>query len=160
MALSGYTEEYESPVAPARLFKATAMESHNLLPKLMPEIVASASLLKGDGGVGSVKQFNFTEAIPYAQMKERVDVLDTDKLVHKFAVIDGQDLGEKLETSVYQFEILPGKNGGSIFKVTAEYKVLPGIEYTEKDMVVAKGGVTGLFKASEAYLLENPDACT
>jgi hypothetical protein len=55
-----WTLEIESPVAAPRLFKAGVMDWHTLAPKLAPHIIASAHPIKGEGGVGSVRQFNFT----------------------------------------------------------------------------------------------------
>jgi hypothetical protein len=46
-----------------RLWNAMGKDSHNLLPKVFPELFASATLLQGDGGVGTIKQLNFTSGI-------------------------------------------------------------------------------------------------
>ncbi|VAI06559.1 unnamed protein product [Triticum turgidum subsp. durum] len=55
-----WTHEIESPVAAPRLFRAGVMDWHTLAPKLAPHIVASAHPVEGEGGIGSVRQFNFT----------------------------------------------------------------------------------------------------
>ena len=55
-----WTHEIESPVAASRLFRAGVMDWHTLAPKLAPHIVASAHPVEGEGGIGSVRQFNFT----------------------------------------------------------------------------------------------------
>jgi hypothetical protein len=57
---NSWTLEIESPVAAPRLFKAGVMDWHTLAPKVAPHIVASAHPVEGDGGIGSVRQFNFT----------------------------------------------------------------------------------------------------
>ena len=57
---NSWTLEIESPVAAPRLFRAGVMDWHTLAPKLAPHIVASAHPVEGEGGVGSVRQFNFT----------------------------------------------------------------------------------------------------
>ena len=46
-----------------RLWNATTKDSHNFLPKVLPEVFTSVNLLQGDGGVGTVKQLNFTPGI-------------------------------------------------------------------------------------------------
>lgn len=61
MGIFTFTDELTSPVAPSRIFKASIVDSHNLIPKLLPHAVKSIELLKGDGGAGSIKQINFTE---------------------------------------------------------------------------------------------------
>ncbi|CAD6210853.1 unnamed protein product [Miscanthus lutarioriparius] len=42
-------------------------------------VVASAHPVEGEGGVGSVRQFNFTSAMPFGFMKESLEFLDVDK---------------------------------------------------------------------------------
>ncbi|EEF45602.1 Major pollen allergen Car b 1 isoform, putative [Ricinus communis] len=63
MGVFTYSDEYTSPVPPARLFKALILDSNNLIPKLMPQIVKSIEFVQGDGGVGSIKQINFQEGM-------------------------------------------------------------------------------------------------
>ena len=57
---NSWTHEIESSVAAPRLFRAGVMDWHTLAPKLAPHIVASAHPIEGEGGIGSVRQFNFT----------------------------------------------------------------------------------------------------
>ena len=52
--------EIASPVAAPRLFRAAVMDWHTLAPKVASHVVASAHPVDGEGGVGSVRQFNFT----------------------------------------------------------------------------------------------------
>jgi hypothetical protein len=61
MGVTTYTDEFTSQIPPARLFKALIIDSHNLIPKVLPEIVKSIEFIQGDGGVGSIKQINFVE---------------------------------------------------------------------------------------------------
>ncbi|VAI71748.1 unnamed protein product [Triticum turgidum subsp. durum] len=60
---NSWTHEIESPVAASRLFRAGVMDWHTLAPKLAPQIVASAHPVEGEGGIGSVRQFNFTSGV-------------------------------------------------------------------------------------------------
>jgi hypothetical protein len=57
---NSWTLEIASPVAAPRLFRAAVMDWHTLAPKLVADVVASAHPVEGEGGVGSVRQFNFT----------------------------------------------------------------------------------------------------
>lgn len=61
---NSWTLEIASPVAPQRLFRAAVMDWHTLAPKVASHVVASAQPVEGDGGVGSVRQFNFTSGMP------------------------------------------------------------------------------------------------
>jgi hypothetical protein len=54
------TLELESQVSAPHMFRATVMDWHTLAPKLAPYIFDSAHLLKGDGGIGSIRHYNCT----------------------------------------------------------------------------------------------------
>ena len=59
MGVLTYTDEHTSAILPSRIFKASIIDSHNLMPKLLPDAIKSVEFLKGDGGAGSIKQINF-----------------------------------------------------------------------------------------------------
>ncbi|XP_022848598.1 uncharacterized protein LOC111370924 [Olea europaea var. sylvestris] len=61
MGITTFTEEHTSPVPPSRIFKASIVDSHNLIPKLMPQAIKSIQIIQGNGGAGSIKQINFAE---------------------------------------------------------------------------------------------------
>lgn len=65
MGVFTVTDEYTSPISPARLFKALIVDSHNLIPKLMPQAVKSIEIFEGDGGAGSIRQINVVEGNIY-----------------------------------------------------------------------------------------------
>ncbi|XP_010911543.2 pathogenesis-related protein 1 [Elaeis guineensis] len=156
MSPSTWTLEIESPAPAARLFKAV-LDWHNLAPKLLPNIVASAVGVQGEGSVGSVRQLNFTSAMPFGYVKERLDFVDFDKFEFKQSLVEGGDLGKKIESASSQFKFEQTSKGGCVCKVVTTYKPLPGVENKDE---VAKGkeAVTGTIKAAEAYLLDNPGA--
>lgn len=52
--------EHTSLVTPARNFKASIVDSPNLMRKLLPDAIKSIKFLKGDGEPGNIKQINFT----------------------------------------------------------------------------------------------------
>ena len=60
MGVITYTDEHTSIIPPSRIFKAAILDSHNLMPKLLPDAIKSIKLIKGDGGAGSIKQTNFS----------------------------------------------------------------------------------------------------
>ncbi|KAI7746084.1 hypothetical protein M8C21_024649 [Ambrosia artemisiifolia] len=59
MGVLTYIDEHTSPVPPARIFKASILDSHILMPKLLPDAIKSIEFIKGDGGAGSIKRINF-----------------------------------------------------------------------------------------------------
>ncbi|KAF7042324.1 hypothetical protein CFC21_051965 [Triticum aestivum] len=152
-----WTHEIESPVAASRLFRAGVMDWHTLAPKLAPHIVASAHPVEGEGGIGSVRQFNFTSAMPFSLMKERLEFIDADKCECKSTLIEGGGIGTAIETATSHIKVEAAANGGSVVKVESTYKLLPGVEVND-EITKAKESVTAIFKAAEAYLVANPDA--
>lgn len=57
----GYTDEIATKVSAARIFEAGAVDMHNFVPKILPDLIAGVKILQGDGGAGSIKQVDFTE---------------------------------------------------------------------------------------------------
>lgn len=62
MAVITHTDEHSSPIAPSRIFKASILDSHNLIPKLLPQAIKSIDIIEGNGGTGSIKQINFAQS--------------------------------------------------------------------------------------------------
>ncbi|KAJ0979905.1 hypothetical protein J5N97_015379 [Dioscorea zingiberensis] len=153
-----WSVEVESSVSAGRLFKAVVLDWHTVGPKAIPEIIKSASVVHVDGGVGSVRQINFTPVGPFPYAKERLDFLDANNFEAKQSLIEGGGLGKKLESASSHIKFIPTNSGGCICKVTATYKPLPGCNSTEEE-TKAKEGFTKIVKASEAYLLANPTVC-
>ena len=50
-----------SAVPPARLFKAFVLDSHNLIPKVLPQAIKSIEIIEGNGGPGTIKKITFGE---------------------------------------------------------------------------------------------------
>lgn len=61
MGVVTFSGKHTSPIAPARLFKASVLDSKNSIPKIMPEHVKSVEIIEGSGGAGSIKQINFVQ---------------------------------------------------------------------------------------------------
>ena len=149
--------EVESPVSAGRMFKAALVDWHNLGPKLAPHVLASASIVEGDGGVGSLRQLNFTSAMPFSCVKERLDFVDHEKFECKITAIEGGLLDTILESASVCFKIEPTSTGGCICKAVTEAKLKPGAHAGDEE-AKAKESLVERFKGTEAYLLANPDA--
>ncbi|KAM0899197.1 hypothetical protein ACQ4PT_021492 [Festuca glaucescens] len=154
---NSWTLEIESPVATPRLFRAAVLDWHTLAPKLAPHIVASAHPVEGEGSIGSVRQFNFTSAMPFSVMKEKLEFLDVEKCECKSTLIEGGGIGMAIETATSHIKVETTAIGGSVVKVESTYKLLPGVEVKD-EITKAKDSVTNIFKGAEAYLVANPDA--
>lgn len=61
MAVTTLHHTFKTQVAPARMFRALILDSHNICPKLMFSSVKNIEFIQGDGEVGTIKQINFTE---------------------------------------------------------------------------------------------------
>ncbi|XP_077214239.1 major allergen Pru ar 1-like [Tasmannia lanceolata] len=158
MGIFGFSFELKSPVAASKMFKASVLETHILLPKVMSQIVSSGEIIEGDGGVGSVKYFKYTEVVPYNYVKERVDILDKENFEYKYTVIEGEDVGTKLISIVYHIKFEAAEDGGCIIKTSGEYNTMEGVEYSEEEIDFGRNGLMGMYKIVEAYVLANPDA--
>ncbi|KAF8401407.1 hypothetical protein HHK36_012346 [Tetracentron sinense] len=158
MGVTSLTQEFACPVPPARMFKALILDSHNLIPKLMPQAIKSVDMIQGDGGAGSIKQINFAEGSHFKYVKHRIDALDKENFVCKYSLIEGDVLMGKLESIAYEVKFETAADGGCVCKMTSEYHSVGDGEIKEEEIKAGKERAMGMYKAIEAYLLENPDA--
>ncbi|KAK9280926.1 hypothetical protein L1049_003817 [Liquidambar formosana] len=156
MGVTTFTQEFTTPVAPSRMFKALILDSHNLIPKLMPQSVKSMEFIEGDGGVGSIKQTHFPEGSHFKFLKHKIDALDTKNYVCKYTLIEGDVLGDKLESIAYEIKF-EASGGGCVCKMTSHYHTKAGIELKEEEIKAGKDKAMGLYKTVEEHLLANPD---
>lgn len=56
MVVTSYIQEFTTPIAPSRMFKALILDLHNLIPKIVPQGINSIEFIQGDSGAGSIKQ--------------------------------------------------------------------------------------------------------
>ncbi|XP_078160740.1 pathogenesis-related protein 1-like [Carex rostrata] len=153
---SSWSCEVESSVPAPRLFKAAIMDWHNLAPKLSPDKVVSAVPVEGDGGVGSIRQFNFAPGMPFSYVKERLDFIDVEKFEVKSSLIEGGGIGTHVESASSDTVFVP-KDGGCVVKVVGSYKPVPGAN-AEEEAERVKASFVRIIKTAEAYLVANPDA--
>ncbi|KAK6145997.1 hypothetical protein DH2020_019866 [Rehmannia glutinosa] len=158
MAITTFTDEYNSPIPPSRIFKASIVDSHNLIPKLMPQAIKSVEIINGDGGAGSVKQINFAEGSPLKCVKYRVDELNEKTFTYGYTLIEGDSLVDKLEKITYEVKFEESADGGSISKVTSKYFTVGDFSLKEEEVKAGKEKVLAMYKAVEAFLIQNPDA--
>lgn len=153
-----YSQEFTSAVAPSRMFKALVLDSHNIIPKIVPERVESIEFVKGNGGVGSIKQTNFGKSACLKYMKHKIDALDVEKFCCKYTLIESDIEFDKIDIIVYKVKFT-SVNGGCVCKMNSEYHVKEGAELKEDDIKKGKERAMALFKMVEEYLLSNPTVC-
>ncbi|KAJ6676824.1 hypothetical protein OIU85_010042 [Salix viminalis] len=128
--------EFPSAVSVDRLWKATFCDGHNLLPKILSVIISSIDILEGDGaGVGTVKKFNFTDAIK-----------------------DCGALGVKVKSYGVEVCLASTSEGGSLAKMKIEYESMGESLLSEEDATELQQGIFAMVKAVDAHLVENPTA--
>ncbi|XP_057809690.1 major strawberry allergen Fra a 1-2-like [Salvia miltiorrhiza] len=156
MGVTKITQEFASPVAPTRAFRALILESNTLMPKLLPQFIKSVDLLQGDGGVGSIEQVNFTESSHFKYMKNRIDELDKENFVCKYTMVEGDALADKIESIAYEIKF-EKSDDGCVCKMTSEYHTFGGYEVKEEEVKAGKESAMAIYKVVEAYLLQNPN---
>ncbi|XP_017226233.1 major strawberry allergen Fra a 1-2-like [Daucus carota subsp. sativus] len=158
MGFASFTDEYTSAVALSRIFKASILDSHNLIPKLLPQGIKSIEIIQGDGGAGSIKQVNFIDGRNFSSVKYHIDELNEDKYTYNYTLLEGDALVENLEKITYEVKFESSSSGGTISKVTSKYYTKGDFMLKEEDIKSGKEKVLMMYKVVEAYLLQNPDA--
>ncbi|MFX6573612.1 pathogenesis-related BetVI family protein, partial [Acinetobacter baumannii] len=150
--------EFKTEISPSRLFKGLVLEANAIAPKAAPQFIKSVEVVEGSG-VGSVVQTTFTDEAPVKLVKHRFDSIDAANYTCKFTLIEGDVIGEKIEKISYDGKIEESGDGGSILKQTVEYHTKGDAEVTDEEYKRGNDQATLLFKATEAYLIANPQAC-
>ncbi|KAH9328836.1 hypothetical protein KI387_000944 [Taxus chinensis] len=150
--------EVETPLEAQRVWNAFVKDGHNLLPKQVPEVSSSITFIQGDGGVGSIRQINFTDAAEpeLSFVKELVEEVDEEKFVYRYSHVEGGMFGKILASAKYEVKYTPKAEGGCVCSYVFHYETLPGVPHDESKEQGIKDKTTGLFKKVEAYLLANP----
>eukprot|EP01018_Ginkgo_biloba_P028226 Gb_39205 [translate_table: standard] len=152
------TLDVATKVEARRLWNALLKDGHNLLPKVMPHHITSVSM-QGNGGVGTVRQVNFTpDNKIFSYSKEVVDAIDDEKLQMKYSAVDGGFLDGNITSAKFEFKIVPAKDGGSLSTWTGHFDVLSDSanDASNAKFQQMKEDTIGMFKMVEQYLLSNP----
>ncbi|XP_057964287.1 major allergen Pru ar 1-like [Malania oleifera] len=155
MGVSSFSQENTSTVPPARFYKALIRDSHNLVPKLLPHASKSIDIIQGQGSAGTIIQINFPDG---KHVKHRFDVIDDENFLCKYTLIEGDALKGGIESIVYDIKFEASPDGGSVCKKTVEVYAAGDAEVKEEEIKAGNERAEQLYKAVEAYLLENPTA--
>ncbi|GLJ10570.1 hypothetical protein SUGI_0130910 [Cryptomeria japonica] len=151
-------QEIESTVDAKRLWKVFRDEGSIILMKRAADIFKSITSLKGEGGVGSIKQINFTPEIEDSSwLKLKLEEVDEENFGHRYSHVEGGLLGLKVSPATYEFKFTPKAEGGCVFSYVAHFDSLPGDPEDEEKVKEIKEMIIILFKKIEAYLIDNPD---
>ncbi|XP_057964284.1 major strawberry allergen Fra a 1-2-like [Malania oleifera] len=153
MGVMRYSQENTSPVPPARFYRALIRDAHKLVPKLLPAATKSIEILQRVGGAhGTILLICFSDG---KQAKHRFDAMDDEKYVCRYTLIEGEVLKSGIESIVYETKFEALADGGSICKRTVEVNATLGAEIQEEEIKASNERAEQLYKAVEAYLLEN-----
>ncbi|KAK3189029.1 hypothetical protein Dsin_028590 [Dipteronia sinensis] len=160
MVTGTIVDEYKSPIAIERLWRAMVVDAHNLMPKILPQIISSIEILEGDGGVGTIKKLTFTDAVKeFSYFTDRVEVMDGENHVFKYSVVEGGLVGLKVSSYVTEVILTPANDGGGcLAKLKIEYESLGESLLSEEDAAKIISGTVAMVKAVDEYLLENFNA--
>ncbi|KAK8946858.1 hypothetical protein KSP39_PZI006825 [Platanthera zijinensis] len=151
---SSWSFEVDSLAPTAPLFVAAFADWHNLGPKLIPDIITGITILSGNCSPGSIRRINFSPAVPFGFVKERLDSIDREKLEMKITIMEGGDLGKKMKSASSHFKVNP-RGSGSTVKWVLTHEVIPGADISG-NFQLCKEGFARSIKAVEEYLLTNP----
>lgn len=101
--------------------------------------------------------FDLYLASHFNYVKHRIDELDKENLVCKYTMIEGDALGDKLESISYEVKFEAAGDGGCKCLMTSKYNTIGNIEIKEEEIKAGKDSAIGIYKVVEAYLLENPE---
>ncbi|KAL8105387.1 dau c 1 isoallergen Dau c 1.0301-like [Apium graveolens] len=146
--------ELSSPVPPEKLFKGLVLEIDNIIPKAAPGAYKNIDI-KGDGGPGTVKHIILSDDSPHKNVTLRTESIDKQALTADFTAIEGDVLlgiMDKIETHI---KVNPAAGGGSTCTYTSKYHTKGDAVVPQENLTIADDQNTKLFKAIEAYLLDN-----
>ncbi|XP_050258777.1 major strawberry allergen Fra a 1-3-like [Quercus robur] len=120
----------------------------HLVPKIMPQFIKSIEFVEGDGGVCSIKKTTLAEGTSFKYLKHRIDALDADNCMCNYTLIEGDVLGDKLESISYEFKF-ESAGGGSVCKITSHYQTKGDYNVKEEDIKEAKDKHMEVYKIVE-----------
>ncbi|KAI5649290.1 hypothetical protein M9H77_35295 [Catharanthus roseus] len=65
MSVTTFSYEYTSPIFPPRILKASIVDSHNLIPKLMPQVIKSIEITQRNGNSLTAKLEKITYEVKF-----------------------------------------------------------------------------------------------
>ncbi|KAK2970440.1 hypothetical protein RJ640_015536 [Escallonia rubra] len=138
-----YDMEIPSSISVPKLFKAFVLDSHNLIPKILPAAVKSVEFVEGNGGAGSIKLITFGEGkFPsdeaskhpwfYSKVVRRLKQWSTawrypctSQLKHMKQRVDGLDK----ENFTYSYNVVEGDAlMGELESISYHIKVVPSAD--------------------------------
>ncbi|EES04018.1 S-norcoclaurine synthase [Sorghum bicolor] len=117
--------EHEADVPASELWAIYGtLRAAELLPELLPHVLAKVELLSGDGGVGTILQLTFPPGIPGLQSyKEKFIKVDNENFIKEAETIDGDILKLGFLAYMIRFEVISKGPNSSVIRSTIEYEI-------------------------------------
>ncbi|KAL8121538.1 dau c 1 isoallergen Dau c 1.0301 [Apium graveolens] len=154
MGLQKHEQEITSSVSAEKMFKGLILDVDNILPKAAPGAYKNVEI-KGDGGVGTIKNITLPDGSPITTMTLRTDGLDKKAFTIDYSIIDGDVLLGFIEKIENHLSVVPTADGGSTTKTTTTFHTKGDAVVPEENIKYADAQNEMLFKAVEAYLIAN-----
>ncbi|XP_017632888.1 major strawberry allergen Fra a 1.06-like [Gossypium arboreum] len=158
MGVFTYKSVVITAILPAKMFKACIINGDTLIPKIVPQAFKSVEYIEGNGEASSIKKVTFGKGSQFKYMKQKVEAIDNENFVYIYNVVEGDALMNKLEKITYETKLKAFPDGGSVCRTTSKYYTIGDLELKEEGIKAGKDKALGIFKAIEAYILENPNA--
>ncbi|KAL5216521.1 hypothetical protein ABZP36_007922 [Zizania latifolia] len=122
------SHELETDIPASQLWEVYGtLRAAELLPELLPHILAKVEVVTGDGGVGTVLQLTFPPGIPGLQRyKEKFVRVDNKNYIKEAEAIDGDILKLGFLSYLIRFEIIQKGPSSSVIRSTVEYEIGDG----------------------------------
>ncbi|KAI4344834.1 hypothetical protein L6164_012021 [Bauhinia variegata] len=155
MGVFTFEDENTSPVAPAILFKALALDADNIVPKIDNK-VKSIENIGGHGEPGTIKKITAVEGGKEFYVKHQIDAIDKDNFAYNYSVVEGLPLADYCEKISIETKLVAAPNGGSIGKIKVKFFTKGDAPLNEEHAKTFKEKSDHFVKSVEAYLLANP----
>ncbi|GJN01876.1 hypothetical protein PR202_ga19178 [Eleusine coracana subsp. coracana] len=114
------SHELEADVSASELWAIYGtLRAAELLPELLPQVLAKTEVLSGDGGVGTILLLTFTQG---GTGTEKFVKVDNEKYVKEAVAIDGDMLKAGFLSYMIRLEIIGKGPDSSVIRSTVEYE--------------------------------------
>ncbi|KAM3370015.1 hypothetical protein ACQJBY_017718 [Aegilops geniculata] len=147
--------EFEADVPAADLWGLYGtLRAAELLPELLPQVLAKIQLVSGDGDVGTILELTFAPGIPGLETyREKFIKVDNENYIKEAQTIDGDILKLGFLYYMVRFEIIAKGPSSSVIRSTIVYEINyethPGLE-----AMVSTGPLAATAEKFAEYLKE------
>ncbi|XP_035843521.1 root allergen protein-like [Helianthus annuus] len=112
------------------------------------------SVIKGDGGVRSIKSMTYTDG---TSSKHTIDDIDASNFILSWTFFEGDALMGIINTATHHMKFIPSPNGGSVFKQTFVIRYKGDAKQMDDVINITKEAIKNTFKKMESYAIAHPE---